>query len=104
VTESTPLAHGDRVTAEHLTIRYDTCGDFRDAVVTDVQFVEQEVTPAKPAVSLDLKSALEKTTDLSGRPALRDSHLGALVRARELAGQGALERLLIWFSALLWML
>ena len=86
------LAHGDRVTAGHLAIRYDACGEFAHAEITDIQFVEQE--PAKPTVCLNLKSALEKSTDLAGRPTLQDSHLGTLVRAaRELAGQGTPERL-----------
>jgi serine phosphatase RsbU (regulator of sigma subunit) len=94
VTDRTRLAHGDLISAGHLSIRYDTCGEFTDFDVTDVQFVEQELAPAKPTVLLDLKSAIEKSTDVAGRPTLQDSHLGTLVRvARELAGQTALDKL-----------
>ncbi len=94
VAEPTRLAHGDRVTAGHLCIRYDTRGEFKDAKLNEIKFVEQEFSTARTTVSLNLKSALEKSTDLSGRPTLESAHLGTLVRAaRELAGHGALDKL-----------
>jgi phosphoserine phosphatase RsbU/P len=94
VTEATRLAHGDRVTAGHLSIRYDTSGEFKDAGVHDIKFVEQGLPGGTPPVSVNLKSALERSTDLAGRPTLENTHLGALVRAaRELAGHGALDKL-----------
>ncbi len=94
IAEPTRLAHGDRVMAGHLSIRYDTCGEFKDAKVNEIKFVEQELSGARTTVSLNLQSALEKSTDLAGRPTLESTHLGTLVRAaRELAGQGALDKL-----------
>jgi phosphoserine phosphatase RsbU/P len=94
VVEPTRLAHGDRITAGHLCIRYDVCGEFKDAKFDEIKFVEQETLPARPTVSLNLRSALEKSTDLAGSPTLENTHLGALVRAaRELAGHGALDKL-----------
>jgi sigma-B regulation protein RsbU (phosphoserine phosphatase) len=94
VTESRRLAHGDRVTAGHLSIRYDTCGEFKDAKLNEIKFVEQGLPTITPPVSLNLKAALERSTDLVGRPTLENTHLGALVRAaRELAGHGALDKL-----------
>lgn len=94
ISEPKRLTHGDRIAAGHLSIRYDTCGEFKDAKSSEIRFVEHEFTNANQPVSLNLKSALEKSTDLAGRSTLQESHLGALVRAaRELAGQGALDRL-----------
>ena len=94
VTETTCLAHGDRITAGHLSIRYDTRGEFRDAKLNEITFVDQGIASTTPTVSVDLQSVLETSTDLAGRPALENTHLGALVRAgRELAGHCALEDL-----------
>jgi serine phosphatase RsbU (regulator of sigma subunit) len=94
ITGPTRLAHGDRITAGHLSIRYDLRNEFKDAKANDVKFIEQDFKVAKPSVSLNLKSALEKSTDLVGRPTLENTHLGALVRAaRELAGHSALDKL-----------
>ena len=93
ISEPTPLTHGDRITAGHLVLCYDTRGEFAHAKLKDVQFVNQELTTAKHTVALDLKSALADAHS-TGRPTLHDSHLGALVQAvRALAGQGALDRL-----------
>ena len=94
LTETTPLAHGDQITAGHLSIRYDLRGEFTHAKPNEITFIEEGLGSAVPAVSLDLKSALQTSTDLGGRPTLEHAHLGALVRAgRELAGHGALEKL-----------
>ncbi len=94
VTEPGRLAHGDRITAGHLSIRYDTCGEFKDAKLNEIRFVEQGFSTTTPTVSVNLKSALEKSTDVNGRPTLESTRLGALVRAaRELAGHGALDKL-----------
>jgi sigma-B regulation protein RsbU (phosphoserine phosphatase) len=94
VAEPRRLAHGDRITAGHLTIRYDTRAEFKDARLNEIRFVEQEFPAARPTVSLNLKSALERSTDLAGTPTLENTHLGTLVRAaRELAGQGSLDKL-----------
>jgi serine phosphatase RsbU (regulator of sigma subunit) len=88
------LSHGDRVTAGHLSIRYDTRREFADAKLNEITFVEQGLVVPAATVSVDLKAALEISTDLAGRPTLENEHLGALVRAgRELAGHGALEKL-----------
>jgi phosphoserine phosphatase RsbU/P len=85
VTSATPLTHGDRITAGHLSIRYDARGEFADAKIRDVQFVDQPGSQAVPhgSVTADLSSALETSMQL-----------GALVRAgRELAGHCPLEEL-----------
>lgn len=85
-----PLKHGDRITAGHLSIRYDAQGEFPDAKPASVQFVEETAAKAVPAdtVTADLHSALQTTAHVE------DMHFGALVRAgRELAGQCPLEEL-----------
>ncbi len=105
--EAKPLAHGDRITAGHLSIRYDTQQEFTDAKPNEITFVEEGPASAAPAVSVDLKSALEASwqerferldavldMEFGGRPALESTHLRALVQAgRELAGNGALDKL-----------
>jgi phosphoserine phosphatase RsbU/P len=94
LTEPQRLSHGDQITAGHLSICYDIKGEFTRAKPNEIKFVEQGLTCAVPTVSLDLKSALQISTDLAGRPTLAHAHLGALVRAgRELARHGALEKL-----------
>lgn len=88
------LAHGDRINAGHLSIRYTTSGVAKDSRTDDVVFVAQEPALLTPPVSVDLKSALEKTTNVADQPKLGNLHLGALVRAgRELAGHSSLENL-----------
>ena len=88
------LAHGDRITAGHLTIRYAVQVQAKESGTEDVVFVAQEPALSTPPVSVDLKSALEKSTDVAGKPKLGNLHLGALVRAgRELAGHSTLENL-----------
>jgi serine phosphatase RsbU (regulator of sigma subunit) len=88
------LSHGDRITAGHLTIRYDTRSEFADAGLNAITFVEQPLEGPAATVSIDLKAALETSTGMAGRPSLENEHLGALVRAgRELAGHGDLEKL-----------
>ncbi|MBV9267937.1 MAG: FHA domain-containing protein, partial [Acidobacteriaceae bacterium] len=78
------LAHGDQIMAGHLVIRYDMRGEFSEAKTKEITFVDDKLACVVPAVSLDLKGALENSTD----------HLGALVRAgRELAGHETLEKL-----------
>ena len=105
--ETKRLVHGDRITAGHLSIRYDTQQEFTDAKRNEITFVEEGPANAVPAVSVDLKSALEASwqerferldavleMDLGARPALESTHLRALVQAgRELAGNGALDKL-----------
>ncbi|MBV9764059.1 MAG: SpoIIE family protein phosphatase [Acidobacteriaceae bacterium] len=93
ITAPVCLAHGDQITAGHLTIRYAAHEELPDPKTHDVLFVaEPELAAA--SVSVDLKSALEKSTDLAGQPTLGNVHLGALVRAgRELAGHSSLEDL-----------
>src|SRR3954452_16246383 len=56
IAEPKRLAHGDRVTAGHLCICYDTCGEFKKAKVDDIKFVDQESRTAEVAVSVNLKS------------------------------------------------
>lgn len=88
------LTHGDRITAGHLTIRYAAQGQAKESGTEDVVFVAQEPALSTAAVSVDLKSALEKSTDVVGQPKLGNLHLGALVRAgRELAGHLSLANL-----------
>jgi serine phosphatase RsbU (regulator of sigma subunit) len=85
VTGATPLTHGDRITAGHVSIRYDVRGEFADAKMREVQFVEQPTSEAVPhgTVTADLNSALQTSLQL-----------GALVSAgRELAGHCPLEEL-----------
>ena len=82
---ATPLAHGDRIIAGRLSIRYDASGQFVDTHTDQVQFVEPRPNGAVPhnAVTADLDSALQTSMQL-----------GALVRAgRELAGHCPLEEL-----------
>ncbi len=79
------LAHGDRIIAGRLSIRYDASGEFVDTRTEQVQFVDPPPNGAVPrnAVTADLDSALQTSMQL-----------GALVRAgRELAGQCPLEEL-----------
>lgn len=90
------LAHGDRITAGHLSIRYDTQGEFQDAKAESVQLVEE--TTAKPVpsdtVTADLHSALETAKRAAAAPTAEHMHLGALIRAgRELAGHCPLQEL-----------
>ena len=88
------LSHGDRITAGHLTIRYDARREFADAGLNAITFVEQPLEGPAAAVSIDLKAALDTSTSVAGLPSLENEHLGALVRAgRELAGHGDLEKL-----------
>jgi GAF domain-containing protein len=88
------LTGGDRITAGHLIIRYAAQGHAKESGTEDVVFVAQEPVLSTPAVSVDLNSALEKSTDVAGRPKLGNLHLGALVRAgRELAGHSSLDNL-----------
>ena len=87
------LNEGDRINAGHLTIRYSISGVAKDSRTDEVVFVAHEPLLSTP-VSVDLKTALEKTTDVAGQPKLGNLHLGALVRAgRELAGHSSLEDL-----------
>ena len=83
--DAVPLTHGDRITAGHLSIRFDTEGEFEDAKLHDVQFIDQPTAEAVPVgtVTADLNSALQMSLQL-----------GALVRAgRELAGHCLLDEL-----------
>lgn len=85
VTGATRLTHGDRITAGHVSIRYDVRGEFVDTKIREVQFVDQPTSEAVPqgTVTADLNSALQTSLQL-----------GALVRAgRELAGHCPLEEL-----------
>jgi sigma-B regulation protein RsbU (phosphoserine phosphatase) len=85
VTGATPLTHGDRITVGHVSIRYDVRGEFADAKIHEVQFVDQPTSEAVPhgTVTADLNSALQTSMQL-----------GALVSAgRELAGHCPLEEL-----------
>lgn len=77
------LAHGDRITAGHLSIRYDTQGEFQDAQPREVEFVEQAPGVLHDTITADLNTAMQASLQL-----------GALVRAgRELAGHCALDEL-----------
>jgi GAF domain-containing protein len=88
------LSHGDRISAGHLTIHYDTRREFADAGLNAITFIEQPLDAPAAAMSIDLKAALATSTDMAGRPSLENEHLGALVRAgRELAGHGDLAQL-----------
>jgi GAF domain-containing protein len=94
LTAAARLTDGDRITAGHLTIRYAVQGQVKESRTEDVAFVAQEPALSTPPVSVDLKSALEESTDVAGQPKLGNLHLGALVRAgRELAGHSSLENL-----------
>jgi phosphoserine phosphatase RsbU/P len=96
IAEPVRLAHGDRISAGRLTIRYDARGEFADSKPDDIVFVEEGTVSSSgtETVSVDLKSALQTTTDIAGRPTLESTHLGALVRAgRDLAGHRPLEKL-----------
>jgi sigma-B regulation protein RsbU (phosphoserine phosphatase) len=94
VAKTLNLTHGDRITVGHLSIRYDMRGEFADAKVNEITFVDQELPGSAPAVSLDLKAALQVSADLALRPSWEGMHLGALVRAaRELAGHDDLDKL-----------
>ena len=99
VVELTP---GDRISAGHLSIRYEVPADEthsgpthqKDIDLTGITFVSQNLAGAAPAVSLDLQSALEASPAATGQPALTESHMRALMRAgRELAGLGVLDKL-----------
>jgi serine phosphatase RsbU (regulator of sigma subunit) len=88
------LMDGDRITAGDLTIRYAAQSQAKECGTEDVVFIAQEPALLPPPVSVDLKSALEKSTDVVGQPKLGNLHLGALVRAgRELAGHSSPENL-----------
>ena len=90
------LAHGDRITAGHISIRYDTRGEFSDAKLYDIQFVREGQARPMPTdtVSVDLSAALKSSTEAIGRPSVERTQLGALVRAgRELAGHCPLAEL-----------
>jgi serine phosphatase RsbU (regulator of sigma subunit) len=91
----TRLEHGDRITAGRLTIRYAENGEAaKHSGTEDVVFVAHEPPLSTSPVSVNLKSALEKSTDVAGQPTLGNAHLGALVRAgRELAGHSSLRNL-----------
>ena len=94
--DAIPLKHGDRITAGHLSIRYDAQGEFPDARPASVQFVQDAAAKAVPSdtVTADLHSALETAGRAAAAPAAQDMHFGALIRAgRELAGHCPLEEL-----------
>ena len=96
LTGKVALVHGDRITAGHLSIRYDTRGEFSDAKLYDIQFVGEPAAKPMPTdtVSVDLSAALKSSTETSGRPSVERTQLGALVRAgRELAGHCPLAEL-----------
>jgi serine phosphatase RsbU (regulator of sigma subunit) len=96
LSDAVRLAHGDRITAGHLAIRYDTEGEFQDAKPASVQFVEEAGAKTVPTdtVTADLHSALETAARVAGTPAVQDMHFGALIRAgRELAGHCPLDEL-----------
>jgi sigma-B regulation protein RsbU (phosphoserine phosphatase) len=83
------LTHGDCITAGHLSIRYDTRGEFRDAKSYEIQFVGDALESAtqNDTVSVDLPAALKSSTEGIGRGTVEGTQLGALLRAgRELAG------------------
>lgn len=83
LTAPASLAHGDRITAGHLSIRYDTQGEFQDAQPREVEFVEQTPGVLHDTITADLNTAMQAGLQL-----------GALVRAgKELAGHCALDEL-----------
>jgi predicted component of type VI protein secretion system len=59
LTGTVRLAHGDQITAGHLSIRYDMRGELTDTKPGEIIFVEQDLATTTPSVSVDLKSALE---------------------------------------------
>jgi serine phosphatase RsbU (regulator of sigma subunit) len=94
LTTTTRLNQGDRITAGHLVIGYDTRGELGCAQLHEITFVEPEVARAQPAVSVNLQAALEPSPGAAGGPTLDSAHWQALVRAgRELAGHGTLDQL-----------
>jgi phosphoserine phosphatase RsbU/P len=96
IAEAVRLAHGDRISAGRLNIRYDARKEFANSKLDDILFVDEEsaTSAGVETVSVNLKSALQTSTDVAGRPTLESTHLGALVRAgRELAGHCPLEKL-----------
>ncbi|HZQ53091.1 MAG TPA: SpoIIE family protein phosphatase [Bryobacteraceae bacterium] len=96
LSDAMPLKHGDRITAGHLSIRYDAQGEFPDARPASVQFVQETAAKAVPSdtVTADLHSALQTTARVADAPAAQDMHFGALIRAgRELAGHCPLQEL-----------
>ena len=96
LTDAAKLAHGDRITAGHISIRYDVRGEFRDAKSCEIQFVGEGPASAIPpdTVSVDLSSVLQSSTEVTGRASAEKTQLGALVRAgRELAGHRPLAEL-----------
>jgi serine phosphatase RsbU (regulator of sigma subunit) len=96
ITGTVPLAHGDRVTAGHLSIRYDARGEFSNARSYDIQFVGEPSSKSVPTgtVSVDLSAALKSSTETVGRASVEKTQLAALVRAgRELAGHCPLAEL-----------
>jgi sigma-B regulation protein RsbU (phosphoserine phosphatase) len=94
LTKATRLNHGDCITAGHLSMCYDTRGEFTRTQPHEITFVEPEVARVQPAVSVNLQSALEPSPGITGRPTLESGHWQALVGAgRELAGHGALDQL-----------
>ena len=107
LTGTARLAHGDRITAGHLSIRYDARREFTDAKLDEITFVEQELASTTSTMSVDLKCALQASLQQrferldavleeapGHRPALESAHLKALVQAgRELAGHAAPEKI-----------
>jgi sigma-B regulation protein RsbU (phosphoserine phosphatase) len=95
VTKATRLAHGDRIAAGHLSIRYGKGGEFTDTNRNNIIFVDAEMPSPRPTLAVDLKSALESSSDFGGPPMVESSHFAVLVRAgRELSAHGELDKLL----------
>jgi serine phosphatase RsbU (regulator of sigma subunit) len=94
--ERTPLRDGDRISAGNLSIQFSRKAGSRSAAQHRVVFLDEALTgPIPPdTISVDLKTALESSTDTTRGPALEHVHITALLRAgRELASHCPLNEL-----------
>jgi serine phosphatase RsbU (regulator of sigma subunit) len=94
LTNAALLAHGDHITAGHLSIRYGSRHEFTRARPNEITFIEEGLQNLVLSVSVDLKSVLASSADLRGSAVMENAHLSALVRAgRELGRQGGPDKL-----------
>jgi sigma-B regulation protein RsbU (phosphoserine phosphatase) len=88
------LKHGDVLNAGDLCIRFSAPGAQAVGMTPEAVFDDRQAPSAARTISVDLKSALGRSTDVSDRSGLGNAHFQALVRAgRELAAHGSLDKL-----------
>ena len=88
------LSPGDLIAAGRLSIRFHKRTSAVQGIQDEITFFEEEGEFSATTESLDLRSALQTASSLSGRARRKKEYLETLVQAaRELAGHGALNKI-----------